>query len=199
MSRARFIVLEGVDRCGKTLQSKLLAGKLAEMGREVGVFSTPDYGGFAGQEISDQLRGKKPRDALGFEGLLIANRYVVASRVRDALATGRSAICVRWWQSAILYGQVSGHDVVDLQRACACLPEPDLNILVDVDPMVIADRYDRQNFYEQDLAVQVRLVHAYRRLWDINGGNGRWVVVDGSGAEDVVTSQIVRHLTRLFS
>lgn len=190
MAKGRFIVLEGVDRCGKTLQSKLLAERLVESGREVGLFSTPDYEGFAGQEISNHLRGKQVRDALGFECLQIANRYVVASRVSEAILSGCVAICVRWWQSALLYGYMSGHGADVIRRACSFLPEPDLNILVDVNPMEISDRYDRQNTYEQDLAVQVRLAHAYRRLWEQHGGSGNWVVVDGSEDSDKVADQI---------
>ena len=191
MSRGIFVVLEGVDRCGKTSQGKLLVEMLTRLGREASLFSTPDYEGFAGKEIGDHLRGKQARDALGFECMLIANRYEVAGRVRDALAMGRSAICVRWWQSALLYGHASGHEAEVVRRICSSLPEPDLNILVDVNPLEIAERYDRQNIYEQDLGVQVRLSHAYRKLWEVNGGGDRWPVVDGAKDSVVLAEQIL--------
>jgi dTMP kinase len=190
MSRGIFVVLEGVDRCGKTTLGKLLVERLTRLGREVSFFSTPDYDGFAGKEIGDHLLGKQTRDALGFECMLIANRYEVAGRVRDALAMGRAAICVRWWPSSLLYGQISGHDVYDISRACSLLPEPDLNILVDVNPLEIAERYDRRNLYEQDLGMQVRLSLAYRKLWGANGCGDRWSVVDGAKDSAALVEQI---------
>jgi dTMP kinase len=191
MSKGIFVVIEGVDRCGKTTLSKLLAENLAAQGRDFDLFSTPDYGGFAGKEIGDHLRGKHVLDALDFECMLIANRYEVAGRVRDALAMGRAAICVRWWQSALLYGHASGHDADVVRRTCSSLPEPDLNILVDVNPLEIAERYDRQNIYEQDLGVQVRLAHAYRKLWEVNVGGDRWSVVDGAKDPAALAWQIL--------
>jgi dTMP kinase len=191
MAKGIFVVLEGVDRCGKTTLGQLLTERLSQRGRDVSLLSTPDYHGFAGKEIGDHLKGRQARDALGFECMLIANRYEVAGRVRDSLAMGRAAICVRWWQSALLYGHASGHDVDVVRRTCSSLPEPDLNILVDVNPLEIADRYDRQNLYEQDLGVQVRLAHAYRKLWEVNGGGDRWSVVDGARDPAALAEQIL--------
>lgn len=177
--RGVFVVLEGIDRCGKTLQAELLKDRLIAQGHDVQLFSTPDYEGFGGQEIASHLLGRRDLSVLGFEGLQLANRYVVASRVREVVTKGRMAICVRWIPSALLYGAIAGLDTEMIQRASSHLLEADLNILLDVNPMDIASRFDQRNIYERDLLVQIRLRQGYLDIWENHGDSDKWVVVDG--------------------
>ncbi len=191
MDKGFFVVLEGVDRCGKTSQAELLVERLLARGISARRFSTPDYGGFAGRAIEEHLVGVRAGDYLALECLQLANRYEVASRIEETLKRGEVAVCVRWSQSAELYGEVSGQDVAAIRRACSFLPVPDLNILVDANPEEIAVRYDKRNTYEQDLALQVQLSRNYRSMWGARAdATGRWRVVDGWRDPHVVAAEI---------
>ena len=58
MSKPLFVVIEGIDRCGKNLQADYLERRLAELKIPVRKYSTPDYNGQSGEAISRYLQGQ---------------------------------------------------------------------------------------------------------------------------------------------
>lgn len=196
MNKPFFIVFEGIDRCGKSLQADLLARRLREVGVPTEVFTTPDYNCKTGQVINSHLHGevylargqdreRSAHDELVLQSLLIANRYAVADRVRRWLAGGNVAVVVRWIPSAMLYGTDAGIDEGFLRGACALLPVPDAYVLLNVDAKAIQHRTSESNRYESDRQKQERLSRKYLEMWMRNqagcwpGRQRPWFVIDG--------------------
>jgi len=206
MKPAPIIVIEGIDRVGKTLQAERLVRGLLESGIQAELFSTPDYGEFGGQLISNflhqraivvtSLEGVDKFPTLSsetsLECLQICNRYAVAERIREATSRGVIAVCVRWWQSSLLYGQSDGLDEAWIRRACSFLPVADLNILLSVDPTQVRERASDTDRYESDLGRQLLLAGAYEKLWrsEAEANGSAWKFVDGGHSVVDVAAQV---------
>jgi dTMP kinase len=171
-----FVVIEGVDRVGKNTQADLLAERLCSTDVMVRTFTTPDYKTATGKLIAEFLKGdvglfgppdkrRLDDEAIVFQSLLTTNRYEVSSQIQTALALGEVVVCVRWWPSAVLYGAEEGLDPVEIRAVCSGLPEPDLYVLLDVDPDRVARRLDRYSRYEAMESVQRSLSVSYRNMW----------------------------------
>lgn len=55
---AKFIVIDGLDGCGKATQTKLLANRLSKEGKDVVEFSFPDYESDSSAAVKMYLRGE---------------------------------------------------------------------------------------------------------------------------------------------
>jgi thymidylate kinase len=201
MASPLFIVLEGIDRCGKNLQAEMLVNHFLESGEDAQSFTTPDYETATGKLASQMLLGgvglvgesgtTAEAFALALECVLEANRYEVAAKIRRCLAAGRHAVCVRWWPSSLVYAAQDGIDTARLLDACSSLQAPDAYILLRVDPESVSSRRDTSNRYEGDGAKQARIAAAYSNLWDHNRSSSgpndrRWLSVPGDFTPDKV-------------
>ncbi len=133
----KFIVLDGPDGCGKTIQCTLLAQWLKENGIEV--VKTHDPGG---TKIGDQIRqllkyGAKGRMDVHTETLLfMASRaQLVAEIVRPALEKGKTVLCDRFVSATCAYQGSSGYPIekiIELGKFAVEDVWPDLTIIIDV-------------------------------------------------------------------
>ncbi|KAJ3472059.1 hypothetical protein NLG97_g11323 [Lecanicillium saksenae] len=76
--RGAFIVLEGLDRSGKTTQVKLLEQKFIDQGKPVKLMRFPDRTTQIGQMIDSYLRSAVPMDDHAIHLLFSANRWEAA-------------------------------------------------------------------------------------------------------------------------
>jgi thymidylate kinase len=203
-----FIVVEGIDLVGKSVQHGLLVEYLRRRGRLVSECSFPDYDSPTGEAIRDHLRGDvaltnqddalglsnvSSHDALAFQCLQVVDKYAVAPEISRELAEGRTVVACRWWQSAHAYGLESGLDREWVGRTVALLPRADVNVLLDLDPARARRRpgvpLDR---LEARLALQERVRQRYLALWRRESGDpGFWAVVDAGGSEGEVHGRVL--------
>jgi thymidylate kinase len=199
-----FVTVEGADGVGKATQVARLHAHLARCRAEqaIRVFSFPRYATPVGKAILRHLRREiavveagatAPEDALAFQCMMATDKYDAAPEIEAALLDGGIVICDRWWQSALAYGRSDGLDEAWLERIHDHLPQPDLNILLEVTQFettrrrpVPRDRYEAAQ--AQQAAVRVN----YRALWEAHAADveSRWTIVDGEGAEDVVHARV---------
>lgn len=136
--RGLFITMEGIDGCGKSLMSKLLADWLQEEGYSL-VLTREPGGSKLGQRLRrfllDEETGLIGREA---EALLFAadRAQHVADVIRPALEAGQIVLCDRYADSTLAYqGGGRGMDKDFLQRlndfATASL-QPDLTLLLNI-------------------------------------------------------------------
>ncbi len=188
----RFIVLEGGDGCGKSTQARLLAGRLRREGREV--IETREPGATpAGAAIRAVVLGDGPLDARTEALLVAADRAEHAARiVRPALERGAVVVSDRYVPSSLAYQGVARRLGVDeIERLSDWATgglQPDLVIVLDVDPEAAASRRtgprDRMEREDRDFRQAVR--QAYVDLASRYG----WVVVDGSRSVDEVSDAV---------
>jgi len=134
-----FISFEGIDGSGKSTQLVRLAEHLRAQGHDVVVTREP--GGSPGAEEIRALvlQGDPDRWSAQTEILLFtaARRDHLERLIEPALAAGKIVICDRFADSTRMYQGLSRGDlraVVDQLHALMIGIEPDLTLLIDMDP-----------------------------------------------------------------
>ncbi|PYE80858.1 dTMP kinase [Pseudoroseicyclus aestuarii] len=137
--RGLFISLEGIDGSGKSTQARLLAEALRAAGRDPVLTREP--GGSPGAEEIRHLllKGDTGRWSAETECLLFtaARRDHVERTIAPALEAGRPVITDRFADSTRVYqGTTRGdlREMVDALHASAIRLEPDLTLVIDMDP-----------------------------------------------------------------
>jgi dTMP kinase len=136
-----FISFEGIDGSGKSTQCRRLVAALEAQGREVVLTREP--GGSPGAEEIRALvlQGDADRWSAETEILLFtaARRDHLERTILPALAAGKVVICDRFADSTRMYQGLSRGDLrgtVDQLHDLMIGREPDLTILIDMDPEV---------------------------------------------------------------
>ncbi len=139
MSTGLFLTFEGIDGSGKSTQARLLAETLRAEGREVVLTREP--GGSPGAEEIRKLvlEGDPDRWSPETEILLFtaARRDHMERTILPALEAGKVVICDRFADSTRQYQGASRGDrraLVDALHDLMIGREPDLTVLIDMDP-----------------------------------------------------------------
>lgn len=202
-----FIVLEGIDGCGKTTQSIRLEGTLSRLGRRV--VRTFEPGGWDGGEM---MRGMLMRGefASAFSQYLIftADRCEHVSRViGPALASGSDVVCDRYIPSTVAYQLSGGEMSAEVRERLASLPydvgmpRADVVIWLDMDIASARARMEARgsmtSFDRADAGRVERVRRGYIDQWEASSARGeRWLRVDASRSEDEVADDIMKGLER---
>jgi dTMP kinase len=108
--KGKFIVLEGIDGSGKTVQSQLLAQNLKNMGKKVFLTKNPTDGEI-GNFIRRVLLGKIQIPLVSFQYLFSADRQAQQFEVIEHLKKGEIVISDRYYWSSVAYGMADKEDV----------------------------------------------------------------------------------------
>ena len=138
-AKSAFISFEGIDGSGKTTQLELLAEQLRTEGHQV--LLTREPGGSPGAEEIRTLvlQGDPDRWSAETELLLFtaARRDHLERTILPALAAGQIVLCDRFADSTRMYQGLSRGDLrqaVDTLHALMIGTEPDLTVLIDINP-----------------------------------------------------------------
>ena len=145
MTNTRFLSFEGIDGCGKSTQAKLLASHFETELKDV--VRTREPGGSIGAEAIRGLllTGDTDKWSAETEILLFtaARRDHLERTIEPALAAGKMVICDRFADSTRVYQGATRGDLrgkVDHLHATMIGREPDLTLIIDVDPRVALTR-----------------------------------------------------------
>ncbi|MDU8946185.1 dTMP kinase [Ovoidimarina sediminis] len=198
-----FITFEGIDGSGKSTQARRLAAHLEHTGRDVCLTREP--GGSPGAEEIRRLlvEGDPDRWSPETELLLFtaARRDHLERTIEPALAAGRIVVSDRFADSTRVYqGAVRGDlaEKVDRLHSLMIGREPDLTILIDMDPGVALTRGLSRNsgedrFEEFGQAFQVKLRDGFLALARAHAE--RFVVIDGMRTEEAVAADVAKAVT----
>lgn len=195
-----FISLEGIDGAGKSTQSRLLAAHLRGLGRDV--IETREPGGAAGAEDIRKLlvEGDPDRWSPETEILLFsaARRDHLERTIAPALARGAVVICDRFADSTRVYQGAARGDLralVDDIHARVIGVEPDLTLILDMDPAValargLARQSGEDRFEDMGLPFQERLRSGFQAL--ARDFPDRCAMVDANQAPEAIAQDIAR-------
>ena len=198
----KFISFEGIDGCGKSTQAKILSEELISCGHKI--LLTREPGGSDGaEEIRNLLlTGNTDRWSAETEILLFtaARRDHLERTILPALENGLAVICDRFSDSTRVYQGVTRGDLRDLvdQLDSAVIPrQPDITVLIDLDPTIsLARAIERSNnearFENFGVEMQIKLRKGFLTL--ANEFPDRFMVIDGNRTEAEVAKNISKRL-----
>ena len=193
-----FISLEGIDGSGKSTQAKGLAAWLQGQGRDPVLTREP--GGAPGAEAIRRLlvEGDPDRWSPETEILLFtaARRDHLERTIRPALAAGRDVITDRFADSTRVYQGATRGDLrglVDDIHARVIGIEPDLTLILDIDPEIalargLARRSGEDRFEDFGLGFQKKLHEGFRGL--AKEAPGRCILIDGNRSAEAIAADI---------
>lgn len=164
--KGKFIVLDGIDGCGKGTQAKLLVDYLFDCDKKNHIFLTREpYNSEYYAEIRQLLKeGIDPKENSEFLAeLFVKDRKVHCKLLEYLLSRGVYIVCDRYKYSTLVYQQAQGVSLEKLLEIHKRILIPDLAIIVDV-PAEIAlervvkdgNRSHREVFEQQDFQEQLR-------------------------------------------
>ena len=196
-----FIVLEGIDGCGKTTLANRIVKHLRSNGKFV--YHTREPGG---SEMAEEIRTTllKNRDetvSASTEILLF-----LASRVQStinvvnvALSKGNIVVCERYMGSTIAY-QAAGRDVAPavIQSIAEQIPEiriPDVTIYLHIDPTLAQERMRHNGKYDRIEQSGIDFYNKAAKEYRTLSNNPNSISVDASMSADDVFEYVIQRLS----
>ena len=194
--RGLFITIEGIDGCGKSVQSARLAHWLEGAKNRVAVRTFEPGGWDGGEQLrSFILHGNVPYAETELLLFLADRSGHVNSVILPALNAGKTVVCERYEDSTWAYqaggGGLPPERIAAFMELCA-FPKPDITLFLDIAPDEAAARLasrgrpDRIEGSGRDFMVRVASVYRERAAVCPE----RIVTVDASGTEDEVAGRI---------
>ncbi|EPQ56698.1 thymidylate kinase [Gloeophyllum trabeum ATCC 11539] len=197
--RGAFIVMEGLDRSGKSTQAARLLERLQRADARVKLLKFPDRTTGIGITIDSYLRSESELDDRAIHLLFSANRWELASSIEESLRAGSTVLCDRYAFSGIAFSAAKGLPYEWCRAPDISLPAPDVTIFLDITPEKAKQRggYGEERYEKEEMQRMVREV--FQRIGSETSREQRWVVVDAGQDIDLVTEDIWRIVEPLVS
>lgn len=183
--RGSLIILEGLDRCGKSTQSKLLCESLKSMDIPYIHMVFPDRETNIGKTINDYLTSNNDLDDRVIHLLFSANRWEKNNLILEALKTGITVVCDRYIHSGSAFTNAKGYDIDWCLNADKGLTNPDLVIYLEIDPENTKTRSGFGNERYETLNFQTKVKNSFTLLFNDISTQCNIVSIDGS--QDITT------------
>ncbi len=191
MNSPIFIVLEGIDGSGKTSAISKVKEHLESLGHKVMITMEPTKG-----TIGNLVAGTDDLTPESEALLFTADRACHTKEISGWLEEGYDVVCDRYYASTLAYQSASGLDRDWLYSINSkVIMEPDVHILLDIDPEVSLARVDKRGekvsrFERLDYLRKVRAAYLeIAESYDLT-------VLDASRSKDDVLKDIIDMIDR---
>jgi dTMP kinase len=201
--RGTFLVLDGIDGCGKSTQARLLVKAMEERWAG-GVLHLREPGSTAvGEVLRELLLSREHELGAGVETLLFtaARRQMLEQVVEPALAAGRAVVCERFHPSTFAYQAVAGglepEAVLRLLADWTGEPSPDLVLVLDLPVARAGSRRGAptDRIEDKGLEFQERVAEGYRQYAERVPGVS---LLDADGEPEDVASLVLAEVSRVL-
>ena len=142
----KFIVIEGLDGCGKSAHVELIKIFLQEKGKIIVETKEPTMESEAGRKIKQLLRGEIKLEPMERQKLYVQDRNEhLKNKVIPAVKEGKFVVCSRYAFSTIAYGSSDGLDTEVLVGMTKDFLLPDLTIIINVSPGECIKRIEKNS------------------------------------------------------
>ncbi|XP_018561864.1 thymidylate kinase isoform X2 [Anoplophora glabripennis] len=190
IKRGALIVVEGVDRSGKSTQCKQLVQSLENLDIKARLLSFPDRSTQTGKLIDEYLRNKECKlNDHAIHLLFSANRWENVEKMKSWLNDGITLIVDRYSYSGIAFSAVKKNMDLDwCKHPEDGLPKPDLVFLLMLsqEEMMMRPGFGKERY--ENLTVQAEVADMYKRLSE---EDNNWTVVDAARNVDDVHSELL--------
>ena len=201
MPKGTFIVIDGTDGSGKTVQTNKLIERLQAEGRRVTKFDFPQYGKLSARLVEQYLAGEfggandvGPKVASAFYAL---DRFDAAPEIRKAIEDGGIAISNRYASSnkGHQLGKIEDPEeqrkfldwLNELEYGKNGIPKPDLTIFLHAPAEIgfelakkrdaASDGTEKKDIHQADITHLKNAERAFLRAVEIDTGEN-WKVVE---------------------
>merc|ERR1719265_454020 len=186
--RGLFLVFEGLDRSGKSTQSKRLTKRLEDAGEKVRWTCFPDRALASGILIDLYLRKKIEMSDEAIHLLFSANRWEAAANIVEDLSNGVTIVCDRYAFSGVAYSAAKGLSFEWCQSPDIGLPVPDCAFFLHLSPEVGKTRANFGDERYENNEMQTRVREEFQRSQLHAGVN--WNSIDASQDIQDIAAQI---------
>ena len=165
LEKMPIIVLEGIDRVGKTTQAAALKERLEQRGMDVRVERLPDRTTESGKLINRLLQSTSLSDGerAQLHLLFALNKHVPMKRHEEFLKNGGYLILDRYIHSGLVYAEADGFSPDLIHEINMMLPKPDLVFQIVVDPaLAMTRRLETSNEVLENVQTQLRVHELFR-------------------------------------
>ncbi|KAG8960332.1 Thymidylate kinase [Tulasnella sp. 419] len=195
-SRGAFIVIEGLDRSGKSTQAQALYQHLQDRlgASNVKLIKFPDRTTPIGKMIDSYLRSESELDDRAIHLLFSANRWEAASSIIKDLESGVTLICDRYAFSGLSFTFSKNKPGLTYEWCLSPdigLPSPDIVLFLDISPEKAKLRggYGEERYEKEEMQKRVR--DAFKRIGEEYGGvESSWVEIDAGRDLNAVTTDV---------
>ncbi|CAK1595851.1 unnamed protein product [Parnassius mnemosyne] len=175
LKRGALIVIEGVDRTGKSTQSKRLVESLKNKQIQAEYTNFPDRSTDIGKVINSYLTSKNDLSDETIHLLFSANRWEKSRGIIKTLEEGVSVIVDRYCYSGVAFSAAKGLDLNWCKSPDSGLPMPDRVFFLTMPLDKIQQRNGFGNERYEVLDFQMKVSEMYQKLKEDN-----WEVLDAS-------------------
>jgi dTMP kinase len=168
--RGAFILLEGLDRSGKSTQARMLVDALNDNNVPAKLYRFPDRNTTIGKLI-DQYLTRKPDELDGDQQLPLrslhllfsANRWELATKLEQDIRSGVSVVVDRYALSGIAFSAAQGLEIDWCAHPDEGLPSPDVVFFMDISVEDARKRggYGQEIYEREEMQLKVRLQSSY--------------------------------------
>jgi dTMP kinase len=194
LRKGKIIVLEGIDKAGKSTQSKLLMDYLKLSGKICTLITFPDYTTSIGAEIKAFLEGKRDYPIELKHILLSANRWEKKKEIESMVDSGTILIINRYNQSKLVYGTSKVLKLRWLLSLEKGLPTADLVIVLDVTPRITLKRSLEPDEFEKDVSLLQNVYKNYHKL----AKPFRWKILNAEKSRDQIHDEVKKTVERII-
>jgi dTMP kinase len=209
-----FVVLDGIDGSGKTLQTEMLLKRLKKAGYKTGTIDFPRYydnffGKFTGEYLTGNLGDVHPYLA---SILYALDRWESKSSIMKDLAAGKIFICNRYMSANMIHqgGRIKHAKkrkemmewLEKMEFDIFGIPKPDMVIYLDVLPEVGQKLVDKKNIrsyakgkkrdiHEKD---KQHLINARNQALRLCKEKKNWIKIDCMEKKSIMNPESVNEL-----